>query len=67
MTSGVIVALWRMMFRTKCKHIVFDIGCFNSAAESGIIMKLMQFISHSLDCVIYHTQCQQEYYKKYYP
>lgn len=67
MTSGVIVALWRMIFRTNCKHIVFDIGCFNSAAESGIVMKLMQYISHSLNCVIYHTKCQQEYYKKYYP
>ena len=67
MTSAVIVALWRRFFQTKSRHIVFDIGCFNSAAKSGLIMKLMQFVSKSIDFIIYHTQCQKSYYEKYYP
>lgn len=67
MPSAVIVALWRRLFKKKVKHIVFDIGCFNSAAESGRIMKIMQYVSKSIDGIIYHTKCQKEYYEKYYP
>ena len=33
----------------KAKHIVFDIGSFASASESGFSLKLMQFASKSLD------------------
>lgn len=67
MTTGVIVAFWRKIFKTKCKHLVFDIGCFNSAAEDGKVMHLLQSVSKSIDEIIYHTSCQSEYYKKYYP
>ena len=67
MPSALIVSLWRLRHKTKAKHIVYDIGCFNSAAESGMAMKLMQKASKSIDGVIYHTKCQGEYYKKYYP
>lgn len=67
MPSAVIVALWQHLFKKRVKHIVFDIGCFNSAAESGRIMKIMQNISKSIDGIIYHTKCQKEYYEKYYP
>lgn len=67
MPSAVIVALWQRLFKKKVKHIVFDIGCFNSAAESGRIMKIMQYVSKSIDGIIYHTKCQKEYYEKYYP
>lgn len=67
MPSAVIVALWQHLFKKKVKHIVFDIGCFNSAAESGSIMKIMQYVSKSIDGIIYHTKCQKEYYEKYYP
>lgn len=67
MPSAVIVALWQHLFKKKVKHIVFDIGCFNSAAESGRIMKIMQYVSKSIDGIIYHTKCQKEYYEKYYP
>lgn len=67
MTSAVIIALWRRIFKTKAKHIVFDIGCFNSAAKGGLVMKLMQFASKSIDYIIYHTYCQKMYYKTYYP
>ncbi len=67
MPSAVIVALWQRMFRKKVKHIVFDIGCFNSAAKSGKIMKMLQFVSKSIDGIIYHSKCQKEYYEKYYP
>ena len=67
MPSAVIVALWKHLFKKRVKHIVFDIGCFNSAAESGRIMKIMQYVSKSIDGIIYHTKCQKEYYEKYYP
>ena len=67
MPSAVIVALWQHLFKKKVKHIVFDIGCFNSAAESGSIIKIMQYVSKSIDGIIYHTKCQKEYYEKYYP
>ena len=65
--SGVVLMLWRRLFKTKAKHILFDIGSFNSAAESGFALKLMQFASKSLDGVIYHTSSQLDYYKKFYP
>ena len=67
MQSGVVVSLWRRLFRTKAKHIVFDIGSFNSAAESGFALKLMQFASKSIDGVIYHTGSQLDYYKRFFP
>lgn len=67
MTSAAVVALWRRFFKTKAKHVVFDIGCFNSAAESGAVLRLMQFVSHSLDRVIYHTGCQKDYYASFFP
>lgn len=67
MQSGVVLSLWRKIFKTKVKHIVFDIGSFNSAAEKGIALKLMQFASKSLDGVIYHTSWQKEYYEKMFP
>lgn len=67
MQSAVVVSLWRRFFRTKAKHIVFEIGGFNSAAESGIALRMMQFASKSIDCFIYHTSNQIEYYKKCFP
>lgn len=67
MPSGILLALFRRLFKTKAKHIVFDIGSFNSAAESGRILKLNQFASKSIDGIIYHSSAQIEYYKKFYP
>lgn len=67
MQSGIVLSLFRRVFRTKAKHIVFDIGAFNSAAESGMALRLMQFASKSIDGVIYHTSGQAEYYQKYFP
>lgn len=67
MQSAVVISLMRRVFRTKAKHIVFEIGGFNSAAESGMALKLMQFASKSIECFIYHTSSQVEYYKKYFP
>lgn len=67
MQSGVVLSLWRKIFKTKAKHIVFDIGSFNSAAENGKALKLMQSASKSIDWVIYHTSSQIEYYKKFFP
>ncbi|WP_026655863.1 glycosyltransferase family 4 protein [Butyrivibrio sp. AE3003] len=67
MQSGVVISLWRRLFRTKSKHIVFDIGAFNSAAESGAALKLMQFASRSIDGFIYHTSSQIRYYEKFFP
>lgn len=67
MQSGVVLSLFRRLFKTKAKHIVFDIGSFNSASEKGFALKLMQFASKSIDGIIYHTSSQIEYYKKYFP
>ena len=67
MQSGVVVSLWRKILKTRCKHVVFDIGSFNSAAESGGALKLMQLASNSIDGIIYHTSSQKEYYQKFFP
>lgn len=67
MQSGVVISLWRRLFKSDVKHIVFDIGAFNSAAESGFALKLMQFASKSIDGIIYHTSSQKDYYKKFFP
>lgn len=67
MQSGVVLSLWRRFFPTKAKHVVFDIGSFNSAAESGFALRLMQFASKSIDGLIYHTGSQRTYYEKCFP
>ncbi len=68
MQSGIVLALWRRLFgKGIYKHIVFDIGAFNSGRESGRSLKLMQFASKSLDGVIYHTEIQKDYYQKCHP
>ena len=67
MQSGLVLSAWRRLFKTKPKHIVFEIGSFNSAAEQGIALKLMQFASKSIDGLIYHTRSQINYYRKYFP
>lgn len=67
MQSGVVISLWRRLFKGTAKHIVFDIGSFASASESGFALKLMQFASKSIDGVIYHTSSQIDYYKKLFP
>ena len=67
MQSGILLALFRRVFKTKTKHIVFDIGAFNSAKEYGKILKINQFASKSIDGIIYHESEQLEYYKKCFP
>lgn len=67
MQSAVVVSLWRRFFKTKAKHIVFEIGGFNSASETGIALKMMQFASKSIDCLIYHTSSQINYYSSFFP
>ena len=68
MQSGIVLCLWRRLFgKGKYKHIVFDIGAFNSAREEGTALKLMQYASKALDGVIYHTSSQKSYYRKCHP
>lgn len=68
MQSGIVLCLWRRLFgRGRYKHMVFDIGAFNSGREEGRALKLMQFASKSLDGVIYHTEIQKRYYEKCHP
>ena len=67
MPSAVVICLWRRLFKTKAKHIVFDIGSFASASESGFSLKLMQFVSKSLDGLIYHMSDQRSYYERFFP
>jgi len=66
--SGIFLSLIRRIFRMKTpKHIVFDIGGFNSAKEAGLINKFMRLASKSIDGIIYHTSSQLDYYKKCFP
>lgn len=67
MPSAIVICLWRRFFKTKAKHVVFDIGSFASASESGFSLKLMQFASKSLDGLIYHMSAQRIYYEKFFP
>lgn len=67
MPSGILLALYRRVFKTKVKHVVFDIGAFNSAKEKGKILKLNQFASKSIDGIIYHESLQIKYYEEYFP
>ncbi len=68
MQSGIVLCLWRCLFgKGRYKHMVFDIGAFNSGREDGRALKLMQFASKSLDGVIYHTEVQKYYYEKCHP
>ena len=68
MQSGIVLCLWRRLFgKGRYRHIVFDIGAFNSAKETGKALKLMQFASKSIDGVIYHTPAQQHYYEQCHP
>ena len=45
MQSAVVLSLLRRLFKTKAKHMVFEIGSFNSAATTGGALRLMQFAS----------------------
>lgn len=68
MQSGIALCLLRRIFgKGRYKHVVFDIGAFNSARETGRSLRLMQFASKSLDGVIYHTASQKAYYEKCHP
>lgn len=67
MPSAIVICLWRRFFKTKAKHVVFDIGSFASASESGFSLKLMQFASKSLDGLIHHMSAQKAYYEKFFP
>lgn len=67
MPSGVVLSLFRRFFPTRAKHIVFEIGSFNSAATKGMALKLMQFASKSINGFIYHTSSQLDYYREYFP
>ena len=68
MQSGIVLSLWRRLFKHHTpKHIVFDIGAFNSAKESGFMLKVMQYASKSIDGIIYHTSQQRSFYETCYP
>lgn len=68
MQSAVLLCLFRKIFcMKKPPLVVFDIGSFNSAKESGWILKFIQFVSKSINGVIYHTSRQKEYYALFYP
>lgn len=68
MQSGIVLCLWRRLFgKGNYRHVVFDIGAFNSARESGKSLRLMQLASRTLDGVIYHTPHQKAYYEKCHP
>lgn len=64
--SAMLLCLYKHFFCKKMKIILFDIGSFCTAQESGVKLKLSQFASRSLDYVIYHSSAQKEYYAKYF-
>ncbi len=66
--SAMVIALWRRFIKTRnIKHILIDVGSFNSGSEKGIKTKLLQFASKSIDGVLYHMPAQVDFYKKVYP
>ena len=65
--SAVVLSLLRRIFPTKAKHIVFDIGSFASASESGLALRLLQCASKSLDGLICHASGQLSYYESFFP
>ena len=66
--SGIFLSFIRKLFKLKYPpHIVFDIGSFNSAKETGKVLKFMQYASKSINALIYHTSTQRQYYDKFYP
>ena len=68
MQSAIVLAFVRKLFgKGSYKHIVFDIGAFNSAKESGKALKFMQYAGRSIDGIIYHTPSQIDYYRKCHP
>lgn len=68
MQSGIMLALFRRLFgKGKYKHIVFDIGAFNSAKTSSRALRFMQFAGKSIDGIIYHTKSQRGYYEECHP
>ena len=68
MQSAIVLCIIRRLFgRGRYRHVVVDVGAFNSARESGKSLRLMQFAGKSLDGVIYHTQSQRVYYEHCHP
>ena len=66
--SGIFLSFIRRFFKGKYKHILIDVGAFNSASEKNTLKdKIIKFSSKSIDYVIYHESNQKKYYEKYYP
>lgn len=67
--SGIFLALLRRLFgKGKYKHILIDVGAFNSASKkNGIKEKIIKYASKSLDYVISHQSNQLDYYKNHFP
>lgn len=66
--SGIILALIRRFFKTRYKHVLFDIGSFRSAEKgNGFVNKLIKFASKSIDYVFYHSSSQLNYYSEEFP
>lgn len=67
-TSAIFLDFIRQCFKKKTPpHIVIDISSFHQASTKGIIFKLCQFASKSIDCLVYHTPKQGEYFDEQFP
>lgn len=66
-TSAIFLDLIKRIFHLNILHIVFDIHSFNSASETGVKLKIIQFASKAIDGLIYHSSQQIEYYRKHFP
>lgn len=65
--SAVVLSLLRRIHKGRAKHVLFDIGSFASASESGMVLRLLKFASRSLDGLICHASGQLSYYGEQFP
>lgn len=66
--SGILLAFIRRFgFFKRVKHVMIDVGSFNSAKEDGLIHHFIRFASKSIDGLIYHSSSQIIYYRNRFP
>ncbi len=66
--SGIFLAMLRTLFGwKKAKHVIIDVGGFQSANTNRFINKIISFAIRSVDKFIVHSNSLIEYYKEYFP
>ncbi len=66
--SGLFLALIRTLLGLKkAKHVIIDIGGFQSAGTNRFVNKIISFAIRSVDKFIVHSSSIIEYYKEHFP